>query len=42
VLDVSAKKEENGFQSSPRDRRKSGDILLLLWLLLEISLVLVP
>ena len=36
-----SKREGKGFQSSPRDRRKSADILLPLWLLLEISLVLV-
>ena len=42
--DALAKEKENGnklFQSSPGVRRKSGDIPLPLWLLLEISLVLV-
>jgi hypothetical protein len=33
-----SRKKENGFH--PRDRRKSGDALLPLWLLQEISLVL--
>ena len=45
VQDRLAKEKKNGyklFQSSPRDRRKLGDILFPLWLLLEISLVLVP
>ena len=41
VWEVLAKEEENGFQSSPRDRKKLGDVLLPLWLLQEISLVLV-
>jgi hypothetical protein len=36
------KEKENGYklsQRSPRDRRKSEDVLLLFWLLPEISLV---
>ena len=42
VSDVLSKEKENRYrlsQCSPRDRRKSGDVLLPLWLLLEISLI---
>jgi hypothetical protein len=40
VWDLLAKKRENEnklFQSSPRDRRKLGDVLLPLWLLWRYS-----
>jgi hypothetical protein len=40
VWDLLAKKRKNEnklFQSSPRDRRKTGDVLLPLWLLWRYS-----